>query len=437
MNRLRLTHFVFAVCILNLHVACVLAQPGEMNVILSDGSATATSVLSTSEDLAWLSPSIDPANKKWPIEKVAKISWSGRKRNFGQPEYLIKLVDDSLFIAQSFTVKDSQATFSSKDGHLLTTSTRNILWIRHQPIVDNVGNMNDSGWSEILKQPVEKGDSLVINRDQSLDFLEGIVGDVSEESVSFKFGERDAQVKWDRVAGIRYYHASGRQLPKSRCVVSTIDGGEINATTVTLSINQQGTGNQESGKSKARFETPCGAVFDVDPAKLISIDWASTSIEWLDELLPIQVEKIIYLPNPKTKPLLEKLKKPSFSQTIQGNMLSLVVINPDTNTRQLKQFEHGIQVNGSTRMIWLLDGKFKRVRGNVGFDPRANSNGLITLKIVGDRETLFEKPLAKEDNELIDLDLDVTNVRRITIEIDGGNNTAGDVINFCNLRATK
>lgn len=428
------SHLVFLICCLYLLGQHAIAQTDMMTIQLTDGSTATTSTLTSSPDQTHLSATVDPNQSTWPMEKVAKIQWSQRKPVVSQSEFLVVLVDGTKLFASTFTVKDAQATIECKNGSQLITSTRNIEWVRSNPKIDASGDTADPAWFELLKQPLESGDSLIIRRDQSLDFLEGIVGDVTSDSVAFKFGQRNADVTWDRIGGIRYYHASGRDLPKTKCLVTTTNGDQINAATLALAIKAD---SGDTGNSESQFELPCGVSLRIDSARLLAIDWASTTIQWLDDFKPTQVEKITYLANEKTRPLLEKLKQPSYSETIQGNPLSLVVINPETTTRQLKQYDHGVQVSGSTRMIWLFDGQFKRLRGDIGFDPRANANGYVNIKITGDRKTLFEKEMAKEDNDMVELDVDVSNIRRLTIEIDGGRNTAGDTINFCNLRATK
>lgn len=443
---------ITAVCLLSAKQSVAQVSP---TITLNDGTSLPAQHVSISE--RQLTAELSDQSRSWPLEEISSLTWDRPVTAGDNSGFMIQLVDGSVIFSESFAVKDALATIKKQNNHNWQIETRDIQWVRHLPNVDEKGTLQDPAWSELLTQPVEKGDALVVIRDQSLTFLEGVVGDVTAQSVSFKYGSRQAEVTWDRIAGIRFYHASGRELPDARCTVKTLELDQINVSELTLNAPKLPGDGLESGDSKANGQqgatnsvpnspvdspsaqliTPSGVSITISVAQLLSIDWAGTSVSWMDEFLPIQVKKIPYLDDPKIGPLLEKLKQPTFSKTRYGNPLSLMVENPETKSKQIKEYEHGIQIKGSARLIWLLEGKHKRLFGSVGFDPRANSNGHVTVIISGDGRSLFEQTLEKRNNDLVELNIDVSNVRRLTLEIDGGKNTAGDDINFCDLRVVK
>jgi hypothetical protein len=425
---------ITVVCLLSAKQSVAQVAP---TITLNDGTTVTAQDVSISA--RQLTAKLSDQSRSWPLEEISSLTWDRPVTARNKSGFMIQLVDGSVIFSESFAVKDALATIQKQNSHNWQIETRDIQWVRHLPNVDEKGTLQDPAWSELLTQPVEKGDALVVVRDQSLTFLEGVVGDVTAQSVSFKYGSRQAEVTWDRIAGIRFYHASGRELPDARCTVKTLDLDQINVAELTLNAPKLPGDALESGdpKASAQLTTPSGVSITISVTQLLSIDWAGTSVSWMDEFLPIQVKKIPYLDDPKIGPLLEKLKQPTFSKTRYGNPLTLVVENPETKSKQIKEYEHGIQIKGSARLIWLLEGKHKRLFGSVGFDPRANSNGQVTVIISGDGRSLFEQTLEKRNNDLVELNIDVSNVRRLTLEIDGGKNTAGDDINFCDLRVVK
>ena len=66
---------------------------------------------------------------------------------------------------------------------------------------------------------------IVLRRSKtSLDQLEGVFHDVTEETVEFEYDDQRIPVKRTKLEGMIYYHPVGRELPDSVCAVQEVGG---------------------------------------------------------------------------------------------------------------------------------------------------------------------------------------------------------------------
>ena len=67
-------------------------------------------------------------------------------------------------------------------------------------------------WVEIVASK-RAADLIVVRRDEAIDYLEGVLGDVTPEAVQFKLEGDVVNVKRPRVEGFLYFHPPGADLP--------------------------------------------------------------------------------------------------------------------------------------------------------------------------------------------------------------------------------
>ena len=94
-----------------------------------------------------------------------------------------------------------------------------------------------SAWpAEAISQVA--GDLLVARTKEGVDFLEGVLGAVTPETVEFKFQGETLHVKRAKVDGLVYFHKAGDKLPAAKCVVEGGHGWRLLAKSVALTDGQ-------------------------------------------------------------------------------------------------------------------------------------------------------------------------------------------------------
>ena len=85
-----------------------------------------------------------------------------------------------------------------------------------------------------------------------------------------------------------------------------------------------------------------------------------------------------------------------------------------------RRYDTGISTHSLSRLTYGLGGDFARLRSKVGLLKPGGELGNVTLRVLGDGSPLFERSNVTADAGVIDLDLDVTGVDRLTLETDFG-----------------
>jgi len=131
----------------------------------------------------------------------------------------VELVDGSRLEATRYAVKNRSATVHV-GGRVLTLDARAILSVRFQAPSPTL----DRQWREIVAGG-NRSDVAVLRRSKtSLDQLEGVFHDITDEAVEFEYDEQRIAVRRSKLEGIVYFHAVPRDLPKTVCEVLETDG---------------------------------------------------------------------------------------------------------------------------------------------------------------------------------------------------------------------
>ncbi len=101
------------------------------------------------------------------------------------------------------------------------------------------------------------------------------------------------------------------------------------------------------------------------------------------------------------------------------------------------QYERGIALHSRTVAVYRLSGPYRRFQAIAGIDDRVRPRGNVRLIISGDGRELLAKTIAGTDAPL-EIDVDLTGVRRLTIEVDFGEDLdVADHLDLCEARIVK
>ena len=99
-----------------------------------------------------------------------------------------------------------------------------------------------------------------------------------------------------------------------------------------------------------------------------------------------------------------------------------------------RRYDTGIAVHSLSRLTYALDGGFARLRGKAGLLKPGGTLGDVTLRVHGDGSPLFERDNVTAEAGAVDLDLDVTGVDQLTLEVGfGDGQDVGDRVGWVDM----
>ena len=254
----------------------------------------------------------------------------------------------------------------------------------------------------------------------SLTELEGILHDITPDVVHFDLdGEKLEVHREGKVEGIIYYQSRRDPSIDPLCTVEHVSGSRIHASSVRLSGDQ------------LHLVAVSGARFDLPIQTIRTLDFSIGKIVYLSDLDPVSVEWTPFVSTSRGRTLLERLYEPQRDRNFDGNQLAL------RSKGKTTVYQKGLAIHSRTLLVYRLRGSFKTFLATVGIDAGAGSQGHVQLRISGDDRLLFEDSVVG-DRDPLDLNLDVSGVRRLKILVDFGDDLdIADHLNLCEARVSK
>jgi hypothetical protein len=351
---------------------------------------------------------------------------------------IVELVDGTTLPLAEFAAKSSQATIlprlSTLDGaeqpQPISIELKKIKSVRLQPMSEALV----SQWQEALAS-ANAGDSaspsdllVVFKRGgQSLDYLEGVIGQVTDRDVEFTREGSLARVSRDKVAGLVFYRANPPSDESSRCVLAGLDELMIRGAKVRLDGND------------LQITTASGATVRWPWAEITSADFSAGKLVFLSDLKPVSQSWQPLVAIPATATHAAALGQPRFDHAAVGGPLTLWYPDGDQSSAlgRVESFARGMALRSRTEIAYRLPRGFTRFLAVAGIEPATRSSGDVLLTILGDDQPLWEHPVTGHDAPL-PIELDVTGVKQLKIVVGYGKNLdTGDWLNLCNARIVK
>ncbi len=342
------------------------------------------------------------------------------------PSAWVQLDDGSLLMAQNYAVAGGTVRSQLLGGGQFEAKSTAVRWVRLKQQTEEQA----AEWAKVIKADVG-GDLIVIRKNERIDYLEGVVGDITADVVNFRLDSEWVPVRRERVEGVVYFNANRIAPPASAGVVHDAAGSHLNA--VDLALADDGL-----------TITIANGVKLVRPLDTIrQIDFSAGKIQYLSELEPRLIEWTPFFSPVADDPQLAALYQPRMNlpisnDTIRGDeaLLQLRKTNDD-GVPEIHTYTKGIALHSRTRITWQLPDSFSSLKALAGIDARYRNLGDVELVIEGDGKELFRADISGRD-EPLPLDIDLTGVRRLTILVDFGKNLdIGDHLNLCNARVVK
>jgi len=402
-------------------LAIVSTAQGEAVVTTLDGRTL------TGEVVAWDAKAISiksaDGEQQLPASALLDARWSRDEAPAGEA-LNIEFVDGTRFSYAELTMADRQAKLigSYSDGPL-EIPREAIRLIELQPPSPAIAKLLE----EIGRRDLA-GDALVVaNRDgQSMDYLTGVVGDVSAEQADFEWDGESVPVKRSKIAAIVFYHPRRQPLPDAVCELSLVDGSRIAVRRLEL-------------KDRIlNIETPAGVELAVPLDRLQRADFSAGKVAYLSDLKPSEVRWTPRVATPAGADVIAAYGLPRNDASYSGSPLSLLWKDDVLRSRRdVRTYNKGLAIRSLTELTYRLPEGMRRFVATAGIDPSSAGQGHVTLQIRADDRVLWEGAVDGQQAP-VEIDVELAAARRLHFKVDYGENLDyGDRLHLVEARVTK
>jgi len=350
-------------------------------------------------------------HSRWELQDLAAITVIAPPAAASVlPAVSIEMVDGSNLAADVFNAENGRAKVKLVGGEVLELSGDDIRWVRFAPLSEAMA----SQWSKIIGRATA-GDILVVKRDDAVDYHQGVLRGVTDQTVEFELEGEKLPVRRSKVFGLVVHHASGRELPEAMGVLDDRSGSTWTLRSVALAGDQ------------IEWTTPLGVRQKRPLAAVARLDFSRGKVAYLSDLKPDAVHWVPYFGMGKELSTRMAWYAPRQDQNLQSGPLQI----------DGSRYAKGLAMHSRTELVYRLADRYRRFVALVGIDDTARPRGSVRLVIRGDDRILFEAVVAGTDPPK-PVELDMTGVRRLSILADFGDDLdVGDHLDLCEARLLK
>ncbi len=262
-------------------------------------------------------------------------------------------------------------------------------------------------WRDLLGREIKR-DRLVILKGKTLDYLDGVVGEVNDEQIKFLLDGDEIPVPLQRVYGIIFFRkaTTSQGAAPIVCQAALRSGDAFGLTSV--SVDDKTCHGVLVG----------GAKVSLPVAQLERLDFAASRIIHLSAMTPRDVEHVPYF---------DVTWKYRRDRNLDGGPLKVGG----------QRFARGLALHSKTRLVYALAAHHRRFQAWMGIDALVGRRGNVHVVISADGKTLLETDVKGTDKPRL-VDLDVTGRRELQILVDfGGDLDIADHLDLADARLVR
>jgi hypothetical protein len=343
----------------------------------------------------------------------------------------VELTDGSRLLGSAYTVERGLASIRLTNDETAEVRTRSINTVRFKSH-ENEPALAEQ-WAKIVGQPNRTSDVVIVRRtlqkkagsdgsnaapEFSLDYVDGVLYNITADSVQFEVDGELVPVPRSRVEGLIYYHPQGETLREPLCRVTDAFGTVWSAASLSW----------DSKSERLAFKTTAGVQGELAADELRRLDFSVGKLQYLSDLEPAAVE----------------FTSRQSGGASDDNYAKLFAFKRDRSLLESgpllvagQEYKKGLALTSRTQVTYVLPEGFRRFRATVGIDDRTGGRGNVELVITGDGRELSRHEV-DGGGEPIRLDIDISGVRRLTFLADWGKyGDTNDDLDLCEARITK
>lgn len=319
-----------------------------------------------------------------------------------KPPVEVHLVDGSVISCAGYDAGARNATFDTVSLGTLELAPAAVRSVRLAPAESKV---NDA-WTDLRTRDT-RNDLLIVRKGDALDFVSGVIGEVTGASVTLLLNEREVQVPRDRVFGV-VYARTAPERGAALCELSLAGGDRLRLQDITFA-DDAFTATLSAGPKVAP---------PVDQVRVI--DFGLGRVRYLADL----EETAAYQPIGILFPPSDVSSGNNSAQWLRKNRTS----NNERLKVGRKTYDRGLWVHSGTTLTYRLGRDYRRLQAVMGIDRNSSEcarfNPRVQVTVLGDGKPLLDSDVAWGDEPRA-LDLDVSGVRDLEIRVLSPGNTLG------------
>lgn len=325
-----------------------------------------------------------------PLSEVLEVRFRGEPGKLDKPTAVVTLWDGSKLGVTQTQVIDKKLKLTSTALGELALPQADVASIRFSDRFDE-----DEQWGKLVEKS-SKSDLLVIRKEQTLDFLDGVVVEVTDKSVKFLLDGEEVSTKRDKVFGLIFAKRTSTAKPAS--VRLELGNGDVLMASA-VSGTDKGVSVTTASKSELALSLE----------QLKRIDFSQGKLRYLSQDPPREVKY--------TRGIQDG---PAFVQ-------DRAFYAPELKPMGLRAFARGLCIRPQTTLRYRLGGEYRRLQAQVGIDESVkDGNGDCDLTIVGDGKQLVKLRVTSRDSAR-PIDVDVSDVVVLEITVGFGGDAATNV----------
>lgn len=325
-----------------------------------------------------------------PLSEVLEVRFRGEVAKLDKPSAIVSLWDGSKLGTTQTQIVEKRLKLASTVFGEMSLPQGEVASVRFSDRFDE-----DEQWSKLVERD-NKTDLLVIRKEQTLDYLDGVVVEVTDKSVKFLLDGEAVSTKREKVFGLIF--ARRPSNPKPPAVRVELGNGDV---LMASSIGATVTGVSVTTATKTEVMVPL--------EKLKLLDFSQGKLRYLSQDTPRDVKY--------TRGIQDG---PAF---VQDRAFYASELKP----MGMRAFARGLCIRPKTTLRYRLGGDYRRLQAIVGIDESVkDGNGDCDLEIFGDGKSLVKLRVTSRDAAR-PIDLDVTDVVMLEINVGFGGDATTNV----------
>lgn len=279
-----------------------------------------------------------------------------------------------------------------------------------------------SQWREIVSQNLS-ADAIVIRKPgkTSLDYVEGVLGDITDQAVQFALDGQQLSVSRTKVYGLVFFRQNSASPRKVSNAVVQGTSFKVFAESVRWNNDSFLLSNSLLGD------------IVVPAAEVSLIDFSIGRLVYLSDLEPTQLNWTSPAGLASSAPLLGGFARDrGFFSSILEIEYPPASIAPEQTTSaglpHVQQFSKGLAARANLTVAYQLPGTFSRFDATAAIAPHTKPGSSVELKFFGDGELLTRKILSTGDAPT-EIDCDISGVAELSIVVQSKPLLAKEAIN--------
>ncbi len=253
-----------------------------------------------------------------------------------------------------------------------------------------IGTSEQEKKARALKNESATEDVAYVQKDEGIVAVRGIAIGTEGDSLSFRYNDADRKIALNRLIGVVFGgHQDAPPDDALHQVVHLDSGDTLSGTWKTLD------------KGTIGLQTRWGAMVNLPFSSVKSLDIRNGRLVYLSDRKPTRVEEV---------PFFDRVLGYRMNKSLAGSALRLTD----------GEYTRGIAVHSRCLLHYDLGGRYEEFKTKVGFQQPDGKAGQAAVRVLGDGKVLFEAPDAKGDAKPAEIDVKVSGVNRLTLEVDYG-----------------